>query len=641
MAEMNSFNYCLGCFNIKSEGETVCKVCGYVEGRKPESSTDLLPGTKLNDRYIVGKQIGHGGFGITYLAFDMEDNKKVAIKEYFPDGLVTRAQGELKVQVYSEEGKESYLAGIKKNLEEAKTISKFKDNPNIINVLSSFSENETAYIVMEYIDGINLKQYLKQNGGTMSVGETLKTLLPIIDALDEVHQSGVLHRDISPDNIYITKDNVVKLLDFGAARQVFGEKSKSLSVILKPGFAPEEQYRRKGIQGPWTDIYALGATVYYSLTGQLLPDALDRLRNDDETKKPSDFGVKISPDFENIIMKSVSPNAEDRYQKVKDFRNALIATAISDGSFTTNVKPSKKKFVNLFRQPAVKIGAIAVAVVIIITSTLSVVSLNNTGSVFGIFRGNQLVDTKNDVVASSSDKSTNLPSPTLSLESSSSAVSSISSSVESSSTAPSNAPTAAPTADPTAAPIVAPTADPTAAPIVAPTVAPTTAPTAAPTVAPTAAPKITKLDRATGMIMGLNLEYNSQIGANCFNLFWDYCDSDSVRVNSPPPRQSDLFTSVKVEVYTGKIVFLNSLDISPENQRLLKTYNFGPSDVLLPGNCGGQINNIPLSEIRALIHDDEYNGGLYGQADLTFRVWINTREQGTFHSNSPWGINKS
>jgi len=124
-------------------------------------------------------------------------------------------------------------------------------------------------------------------------------------------------------------------------------------------------------------------------------------------------------------------------------------------------------------------------------------------------------------------------------------------------------------------------------------------------------------------------------------LFWDYCDSDSVRVNSPPPRQSDLFTSVKVEVYTGKIVFLNSLDISPENQRLLKTYNFGPSDVLLPGNCGGQINNIPLSEIRALIHDDEYNGGLYGQADLTFRVWINTREQGTFHSNSPWGINKS
>ena len=193
----------------------------------------------------------------------MKMDMKVAIKEYLPDTIAYRTPGATLMSTYAGEKHDAYQLGAEKFYEEARTIAKFNGHPNIINVQQFFYENNTAYFVMEYIEGIDLKKYATQKGGKLNEQEVLKIILPIVDALIVVHSVGVLHRDISPDNIYITNDGTVKLLDFGAAGQVLGEHSKSLSVILKPGFAPIEQYQTKGKQGPWTDVYALAATMYY------------------------------------------------------------------------------------------------------------------------------------------------------------------------------------------------------------------------------------------------------------------------------------------------------------------------------------------------------------------------------------------
>lgn len=383
-------DYCFGCFHIRNEKENACSFCGYEQDAQANSPVCLVPGTIIHDQYIIGRVIGQGGFGITYLGFNLAENKKVAIKEYFPDGIVTRVHGETKVSIYSVGMKESFELGVKKFFKESQMLAKFKNNPNIINVYNYFLENNTAYYVMEYIDGITLKQYLSQNGGKITTTELFKIIFPIIDALDEVHQNNVLHRDISPENIYITKNGVAKLLDFGAARQVFGDNNKSLSIVLKPGFAPEEQYRKKGIQGPWTDIYSLGATMYFALSGQNIPDALDRLRDDSETRTLSEIVPGINSEIAKVIMKALAPIAEDRYSSIKDFRNALISAAISDNSINYKMKAVKSS--SVFKRPAHKIGVVAAGLIIVAGITLYILSLPNTGNIFGLYKGASLED---------------------------------------------------------------------------------------------------------------------------------------------------------------------------------------------------------------------------------------------------------
>lgn len=400
---MNGHSTCPGCFQEKDSAEVICSHCGYAAGRDSEPTVSLLPGTRLASRYILGSQLGQGGFGITYLAYDEAEQRRVAIKEYFPDGLVTRTPGERAVRVYSAEVSGSFEAGVDKFQEEARTMSLFKGNPNIIGIYDQFKENGTAYFVMEYVEGQNLKQHLKQVGGTMTVGETLKLLLPVFDALEELHQHGILHRDISPDNIFITSGGVVKLLDFGAARQIAGEKS--LSVILKPGFAPEEQYRRKGVQGPWTDIYALGATMYFMLSGQLLPDALDRLIDGDETQRLTGLGVAIGLKVESVIMKAIAPKAENRYQTIRDFKNALILEAIADGSFQL-AGPLARTHARRSIRPVKAFGILAIVIVIMAILAATMNGLGNPGSSFGLFRGGQLIRISNEVTGSLTDGST-------------------------------------------------------------------------------------------------------------------------------------------------------------------------------------------------------------------------------------------
>ena len=274
--------------------------------------------TRLIGRYTIKSVLGQGGFGITYLGMDELYQRKVAIKEFFPQGIVTRnTEYEDTVTVTFVEEKADYEKGKERFLKEARTMAKFSKDEGIVKVLDFFEINNTAYIVMEYLEGITLKQYIRENQRITSE-ELVRLLVPLIESLDEIHSQGMIHRDISPDNIMVLSDGRIKLMDFGAARDYtkFGEKT--LSIVLKPGYAPPEQYQTHGIQGPWTDIYALCATMYKCITGETPPDAIDRVI-DDHLKKISEFGITIPQQVESVIIKGMSVSAKDRYQDIKDF----------------------------------------------------------------------------------------------------------------------------------------------------------------------------------------------------------------------------------------------------------------------------------------------------------------------------------
>jgi len=282
----------------------------------------LPQGTELNSRYVIESLLGHGGFGITYSAYDKILNVRVAVKEYLPRQLATRAEGRTQVSVYSGDARQHYDYGLRKFMEEAQSVARFSHHPNIVSARDYFEANGTAYMVMEYVEGVTLKEYVEKKGGRISFEEAKGIMMSVMDALREVHQAGMLHRDISPDNIYITTTAQVKILDFGAARYFAGEQSKSLSVILKPGYAPEEQYRSSGKQGSWTDVYAVGATIYKALTGKTPPDALDR-KEEDTLEPPSRLGVCIPPSAEQALLQALAVTASQRFQTMGEFQQAF------------------------------------------------------------------------------------------------------------------------------------------------------------------------------------------------------------------------------------------------------------------------------------------------------------------------------
>ena len=336
MASYNDISkICLGCMEEKGDGK-FCPKCGYAVGTPAESPLHLKPGTILKGHYLIGRVLGHGGFGITYLAYDINLGYKLAIKEYFPQGMATRSTENTAISVYSGDTKEHFEYGLEKFIDEGRTLARFDDIPEIVTAKDFFKENGTAYLVMSYIDGITLKKYVEQNGGKLPLDAVLTIMLPIMKALETVHKAGILHRDISPDNIYITKNFNVRLLDFGAARYAMGEHSKSLSVLLKPGYAPVEQYKTKGNQGPWTDVYAVGATIYRALTGITPPDALDRL-DEDTIKRPSELGVIIGPQYEQALMKALSVRAADRFQSMEEFEAEFLKETPEDTTYENTV----------------------------------------------------------------------------------------------------------------------------------------------------------------------------------------------------------------------------------------------------------------------------------------------------------------
>ena len=308
--------YCMFCMAQIDDHDNECPVCGKNQ-EITVSGHHLVPGTILNGRYYVGVSIGEGGFGITYIGRDLNLDMEVAIKEYYPSGYVFRSGAESPALncVTGEESQFFFEKGKDRFLKEARILAKFSKAPGIVDVRDFFETNNTAYIIMEYLDGETLKHYLGRRG-TMSPEQAVELLMPVMLSLKNVHRAGLIHRDISPDNIMLV-DGQVKLLDFGAARDVSGSGNRSLSVMLKPGYAPEEQYRSKGRQGPWTDVYALCATLYKCITGITPDDAPQRVL-EDELKAPSSLGIRINAVVENAIMKGLSVIQKDRYQSVDE-----------------------------------------------------------------------------------------------------------------------------------------------------------------------------------------------------------------------------------------------------------------------------------------------------------------------------------
>lgn len=233
-----------------------------------------------------------------------------------PSEFATRISSQTKLTIYAGEKTEQFGQGMTRFVEEARKLAKFKES-EIVNVYDCIMENETAYIIMELLEGESLKSYLEEKG-KLSVEEAEKIVLPIMKSLQKVHEAGLIHRDIAPDNIFLTTDGRVKLLDFGAARYASATHSRSLSVIYKPGYAPEEQYQSRGEQGPWTDVYALAATLYKMITG-ITPDTSLERKAKETLKAPSKLGVSISKNKETALLNALNVQVENRTKSAEQF----------------------------------------------------------------------------------------------------------------------------------------------------------------------------------------------------------------------------------------------------------------------------------------------------------------------------------
>lgn len=326
--------YCLR--EMNTEDSSICPIC-YRDTKKAYDVThQLKPFTILQGKYLVGGVLGEGGFGITYIGLDINLEIPVAIKEFYPNGFATRESQVTSVMtVYTGDAEQTVIKWRDNFLKEARMLAKCANLPGVVGVKEFFQENQTAYIVQEYLEGETLKEYAKSQGGKIPCEQLLASIRPVLQALAQVHKQGLIHRDISPDNIMLLQNGQMKLLDFGAARDFTQEGEKSLSVLLKPGYAPEEQYRTKGMQGPWSDIYALGGTLYKCLTGMTPPEAMERMRND-PIRWPSQMGIDIPEGVEQTLQKAMAVFAENRYQTMEEFYRDLydakerVACALED-----------------------------------------------------------------------------------------------------------------------------------------------------------------------------------------------------------------------------------------------------------------------------------------------------------------------
>ncbi len=333
---------CPGCFANKGTA-SLCQHCGYDESLK-RGPLVLAHRTPLhNGQYLIGKVLGKpGGFGITYLALDTKLETRVAIKEYLPRDLAGRDGDHATVSAHSAEDGENFRYGLTQFLQEARTLARF-DHANIVRVRNFFEENGTGYLVMDYYDGITLADYLAQQPqGKLPEKTAVDILMPILDGLREVHAKNFLHRDIKPQNIYLTTGNRAILLDFGAARQAMGERSRSISVVLSEGYAPYEQYHRRGEQGPWTDIYASAAVLYHAVAGQAPPPATERVSKDE-----LDVGaLGVSDSLANALLLGLAVDHKDRPQTMAEFQGLLLVLSKSGNDPTEPEHKSKEKIPN-------------------------------------------------------------------------------------------------------------------------------------------------------------------------------------------------------------------------------------------------------------------------------------------------------
>lgn len=313
---------CNNCFREYNAEFGLCPYCGYVKGEDAAEAFCLNPGTEIQHRYIVGEMLGLGGFGITYKAWDKKLNIIVAIKEYYQSSLVNRQPGETEVILVATKREREFIYGKTRFLEEARNMAKFNTHPNVVNVFEFFETNNTAYIVMEYLEGKTVFQTIQSQNVPLPYDYCTRIAVEICNALRAIHKEGILHRDISPDNIMLCNNGNIKLFDFGAARFSAGIDSR-VSVVVKPGFAPPEQYDSVNRQDPRTDIYALGATLYYALTREKPEESTNRKIND-TLEEPSKIETGIPQHISDVVMRAMAIEQQYRYANADEFERALL-----------------------------------------------------------------------------------------------------------------------------------------------------------------------------------------------------------------------------------------------------------------------------------------------------------------------------
>ncbi len=321
---INDHNLCIGCMQpLDQDGG--CSFCGLKQDEYSPIPRCLTPGTELSSRYVTGKVLGEGSFGITYMGWDKFMDIPVAIKEYFPSDMVSRdvicGSGN-DVYLYESGKKQDYDEYLKKFLEEARCLSRFNQVEGIVSVLDFFYENNTAYLVMQYIDGISVKEQIYKKG-KLSAKQVVEAMRPVLLALEQIHSTGIVHRDISPDNLMIKKDGGLVLIDFGAARMRNIDNTKTMTVMFKRGFSPEEQYRYRGKWDSYTDVYSICATMYFMMTGTAPVDSVIRALGDDMPSLISMKDLSISMKQRKAIMKGMAVTAKNRWQTMGELCQAL------------------------------------------------------------------------------------------------------------------------------------------------------------------------------------------------------------------------------------------------------------------------------------------------------------------------------
>ena len=315
-------NICPSCFGTL-DGVGVCRSCGI----RPESIANppaALPlRSVIGSRYMTGKSLGIGGFGRTYLAWDLNESRKVAIKEFFPQGYATREKGDSRVNVLSPEVVQPFNHWLGAFVEEAKVLMRIKHLHGVVKLLDYFENNNTAYIVTDYLEGKSLRNHLTERNYKIPYNEALGILRPVFESLAVLHGYGVIHKDISPENIIIVLNKYVKLIDFGAAALYKVNGNEKPYVVQKAGYSPVELYRAdpRGF-GPWTDVYQMGATLYNCVTGYIPAVASER-EKEDKLPRPSALGIDLPEYVEDAVMKAMAVKSEDRYQTVSDFAKDL------------------------------------------------------------------------------------------------------------------------------------------------------------------------------------------------------------------------------------------------------------------------------------------------------------------------------
>ncbi len=326
---------CPGCMGRWEDTKKPCPRCGFSWETENHSPRELPPFTILAGRYLLGTRIGAGGFGITYLGLDLAEEKPMAIKEFFPVSLAERRE-ERVIALPGEDGR-YFREALRSFRKEAELLSRFGGVEGIVRYLDYVQENETAYLVMEYVEGENLKQKMRRMEAPFSQEEALTLLYPILLAVDAMHRKNVLHRDISPENLILKPDGTLTLIDFGAAREYSLEEDENLTVILKRGYAPDEQYHSGSRQGPWTDLYACCAVLYQMVSGLLPQDASSRRQKDRLLPLDEIEGLEVTKGFARAIEKGMTIYATERYSSI----GKLLSDLDPDGTFRAKLEREK------------------------------------------------------------------------------------------------------------------------------------------------------------------------------------------------------------------------------------------------------------------------------------------------------------